>query len=106
VDHARAVACAKAYADPARWTGHLISPLLAPHGGLPPLLIQAGTDDLLAPDARRLAASAAAAGVDVTYTTWPRMWHDFALQAGLISAADSALSQAAWFLGKVTATKR
>ncbi len=96
-------ACARAYTDPSRWTGHLISPLLAPHVGLPPLLIQAGTDDLLAPDARRLAASASAAGVDVTYTTWPRMWHDFALQVGLISAADSALSQAAWFVGRTTA---
>jgi epsilon-lactone hydrolase len=84
--------------DPSSWTEPLISPLFAPAGGLPPLLIQAGTDDLLAPDARRLAASASAAGVDVTDTTWPRMWHDFALQAGLISAADSALSQAAWFV--------
>jgi hypothetical protein len=31
------------------------------------------------------------------------MWHDFMLQPGLVSAADSALAQAAWFLGQVTA---
>ena len=72
------------------------------HGGLPPLLIQAGSDELLAPDAERLAASASAAGVDVTYTRWPRMWHDFALQPGLLAAADSALAQAAWFVETVT----
>jgi hypothetical protein len=33
------------------------------------------------------------------------MWHDFALQAGLLAAADSALAQASWFVGKVTASR-
>ena len=94
-------ACARAYAAPAAWTDPPVSPLHAAHAGLPPLLIQAGTDELLAPDAGRLAASAAAAGVDVTYTRWPRMWHDFMLQPGLVAAADSALAQAAWFLTRV-----
>jgi acetyl esterase/lipase len=50
-----------------------------------------------------LAASASAAGVDVTYTRWPRMWHDFVLQPGLLAAADSALAQASWFVSQVTA---
>jgi len=97
-------ACARAYADPASWTNPLVSPLLAEHGGLPPLLIQAGAHELLAPDAELLADSAAAAGVDVTYTRWPRMWHDFMLEAGLIAAADSAVAQAAWFVSKATAS--
>jgi epsilon-lactone hydrolase len=97
-------ACARAYADPAAWAGHLVSPLRAAHSGLPPLLIQAGTEELLAPDAELLAASASAAGVDVTYTRWPRMWHDFALQPGLLAAADSALAQASWFVSQVTAS--
>jgi len=96
-------ACARAYAEPAKFAEPLISPLRGAHGGLPPLLIQAGTEELLAPDAGLLAASASAAGVDVTYTRWPRMWHDFTLQAGLLAAADSAVAQAAWFAGKVTA---
>ena len=97
-------ACARAYADPSAWAGHLVSPLRAAHSGLPPLLIQAGTEELLAPDAELLAASASAAGVDVTYTRWPRMWHDFALQPGLLAAADSALAQASWFVSQVTAS--
>ena len=97
-------ACARAYADPSTWADHLVSPLCAAHVGLPPLLIQAGTEELLAPDAELLAASASAAGVDVTYTRWPRMWHDFALQPGLLAAADSALAQASWFVAKVTAS--
>ena len=97
-------ACARAYADPTAWAGPSVSPLHAAHSGLPPLLIQAGTSELLAPDAELLAASAAAAGVDVTYTRWPRMWHDFMLQPGQLAAADSALAQAAWFIGHVTAS--
>jgi monoterpene epsilon-lactone hydrolase len=98
-------ACARAYADPSTWADHVVSPLHATHAGLPPLLIQAGTEELLAPDAGLLAASASAAGVDVTYTRWPRMWHDFALQPGLLAAADSALAQASWFVGQVTASR-
>jgi monoterpene epsilon-lactone hydrolase len=95
-------ACARAYAEPSSWADHLISPLRAAHAGLPPLLIQAGTEELLAPDAGLLAASASAAGVDVTYTRWPRMWHDFPLQAGLLAAADSAVAQASWFVSKTS----
>jgi epsilon-lactone hydrolase len=94
-------ACARAYAAPPTWADPSVSPLCAAPSGLPSLLIQAGTDELLAPDAELLAASASAAGVDVTYTRWPRMWHDFVLQPGLLAAADSALAQAAWFVGRV-----
>jgi epsilon-lactone hydrolase len=99
-------ACALAYAPRADWAAPSVSPLLAGHGGLPPLLIQAGSDELLAPDAERLAASASAAGTDVTYTRWPGMWHDFVLEPGLVAAADSAIAQAAWFVETVTGSSR
>jgi len=95
-------ACAHAYAAPEAWADPSVSPLLAAHSGLPPLLIQAGTSELLAPDAELLAASASAAGTDVTYTRWPGMWHDFMLQPGLLAAADNALAQAAWFVRTVS----
>jgi epsilon-lactone hydrolase len=95
-------ACATAYTSPSNWADPAVSPLLAEPDGLPPMLIQAASDDLLSPDAERLATSASAAKVDVTYTRWPRMWHDFALQPGMLAAANSALSQAAWFVRKVT----
>jgi epsilon-lactone hydrolase len=99
-------ACGHAYAgsSPADLADPLVSPLAAAPAGLPPLLIQAGSDELLAPDAESLAGNAAAAGVDVTYTRWPGMWHDFQLQPGLLAAADSAVAQAAWFVRKVTAS--
>jgi epsilon-lactone hydrolase len=95
-------ACATAYADPATWPDPKVSPLRAPHHGLPPLLIQAASDDLLAPDAAALATSAHTAGAEVSYTRWPRMWHDFALLPGLLAPADSALSQSAHFVETVT----
>jgi acetyl esterase/lipase len=95
-------ACARAYAGGAELADPAISPLRADLAGLPPLLVQAGTDELLAPDAERLTTKASEAGVDVTLTIWPRMWHDFALQAGLLAAANSALSQAAWHVRRVT----
>jgi monoterpene epsilon-lactone hydrolase len=94
-------ACAAAYAASCDLTDPAISPLFGSLRGLPPLLIQCGSDELLAPDSRRLAASASAAGTEVTYTKWPRMWHDFALQPGVLAAADSALDQAAWFITEV-----
>jgi epsilon-lactone hydrolase len=97
-------ACATAYTDPSNWPDPAVSPLRAAHHGLPPLLIQAAADDLLAPDADGLAASAAKAAVDVTYTKWPHTWHDFALLPGVTAAADSALSQAAWFVTRATAS--
>jgi epsilon-lactone hydrolase len=95
-------ACARAYAETASWADPLVSPLRAAPGGLQPLLIQSAADDLLAPDAEQLAASASGAAVDVTLTRWPNMWHDFALQPGLLATADSAVAQAAWFIDKVS----
>jgi epsilon-lactone hydrolase len=94
-------ACAQAYVPVADRAQPMVSPLHADLGGLPPLLIQCGTDDLLAPDSEHLAVRAAAADVDVTYSRWPGMWHDFALQPDITAAADSALAQAAWFAGHV-----
>lgn len=94
-------ACASAYAGASKRADPEISPLLGSHAGLPPLLVQAGADELLAPDSANLAAKATEAGVDVTYTKWPHMWHNFELQVGRLAAADSALNQAAWFVEKV-----
>jgi epsilon-lactone hydrolase len=99
-------ACARAYAPVADRAQPMVSPLHANLGSLPPLLIQCGTDDLLAPDAGNLAVRAAAAGVDVTYSRWPGLWHDFALQPDITAAAGSALAQAAWFVARVSAQDR
>ncbi len=59
----------------------LASPLHAKLTGLPPLLIQVGSLEVLLDDATRLAARAAEADVAVQLEVWPRMphvWHGFA----------------------------
>jgi epsilon-lactone hydrolase len=96
-------ACAQAYVPVADRGQPMVSPLHASLDGLPPLLIQCGTHDLLAPDAKNLAVRAAAAGVEVTYSRWPGMWHDFALQPEITTAAARALDEAAWFIARVCA---
>lgn len=58
----------------------LASPIHADLRGLPPLLIQAGSDETLLDDAIRLAGVAAAADVRTTLQVWPHMihaWHLF-----------------------------
>ena len=58
----------------------LASPLFADLGGLPPLLIHVGSDEVLLDDAVQLAERAKAAGVDAALEIYDRMihvWHWF-----------------------------
>ncbi len=73
-------------ADP---TTPLASPLFASLAGLPPLLIQVGTADLLLSDSERLAAAAARAGVDVTLQTGEGLPHVYQLLPGTPEAAQA-----------------
>lgn len=53
----------------------LASPIYADLHGLPPILLQVGTEDILLDDARRLALRAREAGVSVELEIWPNMIH-------------------------------
>jgi acetyl esterase/lipase len=55
----------------------LASPLYANLSGLPPLLIQVGSSEILLDDATRFAERAKAAGVEVTLEPWEDMVHVF-----------------------------
>jgi acetyl esterase/lipase len=60
----------------------LASPLFADLAGLPPLLVQVGTAEVLYDDAASFAERASRAGVDVTFEPWEDMihvWHAFAM---------------------------
>jgi epsilon-lactone hydrolase len=65
----------------------LASPLFASLAGLPPLLIQAGTADLLLSDAERLAAAATRAGVHVTLHIGDGLPHVYPIMADTPEAA-------------------
>ena len=65
------------YAGERALTSPLISPLYADLKGLPPLLFQVGTDEILLDDARRCAEKAREAGGKVTLEVWEGMFHVF-----------------------------
>jgi monoterpene epsilon-lactone hydrolase len=67
----------------------LASPLFASLTGLPPLLIQVGTADLLLSDSERLATAATHAGVDVTLQIGEGLPHVYQLLLGTPEAAQA-----------------
>jgi len=58
-----------------------ISPLYADLKGMPPMLIQVGSAEILLSDATRIAEKAKAAGVDVILDIWEDMIHMFQMFA-------------------------
>lgn len=75
-----------------------VSPLFGEFGGLPPLLIQVGSDETLLADSTRLAAAAGAAEVSVTLEIWPRMIHAWHLWNARLPEARRALAQMGAFV--------
>ena len=76
----------------------LISPVFADLSGLPPLIIQGGTHEVLLDDAVRLAGLAAAADVEVTLDITPRVPHVFQTFYPVLDEAVAALDRAGLFL--------
>ena len=72
----------------------LISPLFADLSGLPPLIIQVGTHEVLLDDAVRLARRAAAADVAVTLDVTPEVPHVFQNFSPILDEAAEALDRA------------
>jgi epsilon-lactone hydrolase len=73
----------------------LVGPLHADLTGLGPVYIQAGGDEALLDDARRLDQRLAEAGVDVAIDVFPGMLHTFQMAAGRAPEADDAIRQMA-----------
>jgi epsilon-lactone hydrolase len=76
----------------------LISPIFADLTGLPPLIIQAGTHEVLLDDAIRLARQAATADVDVTLDITAGVPHVFQTFYPMIDEAGAALDRAGQLL--------
>jgi epsilon-lactone hydrolase len=75
-----------------------ISPIFGDLSGLPPLLIQAGSHEILLSDALRLAGRAALSDVPVILEVTPGVPHVFQGFAGLLDEAGAALDRASDFL--------
>jgi len=76
----------------------LISPIFADLSGLPPLIIQAGTHEVLLDDAIRLARQAATADVQVTLDITAGVPHVFQAYYPFLDEAAAALDRAGQFL--------
>jgi monoterpene epsilon-lactone hydrolase len=72
----------------------LISPIFADLSGLPPLVIQAGTHEVLLDDAIRLARQAAIADVEVTLAITPGVPHVFQAYHAILDEGAIALDRA------------
>jgi phosphinothricin tripeptide acetyl hydrolase len=77
-----------------------LSPLFADLGGLPPLLVEVGTAEVLLDDARRLAERARAAGVEVTLFEGEDLIHVWHFFAGAVPEADEGIARVAGFIGE------
>ncbi|MBR0738479.1 alpha/beta hydrolase [Bradyrhizobium liaoningense] len=90
--------CAGKYAGRFGVTDPLASPLFGDMKGLPPLLVQVGTDERLLDDSRRFARRAAQAGVPVELQIFEGMHHVFQLDVAHLETSRTALDRAAGFL--------
>jgi epsilon-lactone hydrolase len=79
----------------------LASPLFAGLAGLPPLLIQVGTAELLLSDSERLAQAAAGAGVEVTLQVGEGLPHFYQCMLGTPEAAEATRQIASFLQARV-----
>jgi acetyl esterase/lipase len=71
----------------------LAAPLHADLRRLPPVYLQAGAEEALLDDSRRLAVRLRDAGVSVRLDEWPDQVHTFQMGAGRTKAADDAIAR-------------
>lgn len=74
------------------------SPIYGDLTGLPPVLIQVGSDEILLNDSHRLCAALNQAGALARLQVYPQRWHVFQLHAGVLADADISLLTSAQFL--------
>lgn len=80
----------------------LVSPVYGDFSGLPPLLIQVGSEEILLNDAQRLAHAASRDGVEVHLDIFNSLWHVFQVHAGQLDRATEAMEQAGEFIRNQT----
>jgi acetyl esterase/lipase len=74
------------------------SPVYADPTGLPPTLIQVGSDEILLDDSVRMAERMRAAGCQVELEIWPRMPHTWQVWARILPEARAAIEHIGAFV--------
>jgi acetyl esterase/lipase len=85
---------ARLYAGPEPLTTPLISPVFGDLSGLPPLLIQVGSQEILLNDAERLASVAKRDVVQARLEIFNNLWHVFQVHSGQLDRATAAMKTA------------
>ncbi len=88
-----AQACGDCYLGGSDAAQPLTSPLRADLRGMPPTLVQAGTDEMLHGQAEALHGALEAAGVPSTLDITHHRWHVFQLHGGALRSADDAIQR-------------
>ncbi len=76
----------------------LLSPIMGDLGGLPPVLIQASTKEMLYDDALRYRNKARAAGSEISLQSWDHMCHVWPIFDDMLPEADQAFEEMTKFL--------
>lgn len=76
----------------------LASPLYADLSGLPPILIQVGSDEFLLSDSTNFTEQAQAAGVKLTLEVWEGMQHEWHFAARMIPEGRQAIGRIGEFI--------
>ncbi len=74
------------------------SPVFGDLTGLPPLLIQVGSSEVLLDDSRRLAANAKTVGVEVSLEVWDQMVHVWQLFSAILPEGREAIEEVVRFI--------
>lgn len=91
----------EAYAPGVDAKDPLLSPLFGDLAGLPPTLIQCGSDEILRDDAVRMTAALRSAGVRCDLEVWPRMPHVWQAFASFLPEGRRAIGRINMFLRSV-----
>lgn len=90
------------YAGEESLRNSILSPVHADLSGLPPLLIQVGSDEVFLDDIRRFADAAKQAKIRVQLTEYEGMWHAWQQLAPQLPEAQPALDEMAYFIADFT----
>jgi monoterpene epsilon-lactone hydrolase len=89
---------AEAYRGDIQSADARISPVFADLTGLPPMLIQVGSEEILLDDSLQLAKRAERSGIAVDCHVYSGMWHNFQMFNALLQTSNDALDEIAHYI--------
>ena len=100
-DHGQAVGVNTTYPDGLDATAPYLSPSFGDYTGFPPMLLQAGSIEVLLSDSQMVYDNAIANGVDCTLTVYKGMFHVFQGALDLVAESREAWAEVGRFLNRL-----